>query len=483
MNSFRTLKYILLAVICFLVSSTTSWAKGNVFRTFKVDESFEYSSIIWRLAGAEEYSDCNIRQYAEDIDEYFRPYTDHPLIEYCREIRRTNDIGADAIPKAAAFMDVSSYGVRLSDGHTLEEICRADDRWTEDVLEKYIVLLDKFYKESRFHTFFEQHKGLYKTVEENTRKSLQGKIDDVWFKDFYGEGLPDNLNYYISVNNGSCNYGLIGYLPESRQGLLSSTYVRGGKPAGAGESVVVHELNHRFANPLANQYLANMQDAIDVLYPSVKELLADYCYGKESIPYEWLTSLFSLQYFDDRPASQDWVSFMVTDNMIRGIIWQRRAFDFMKRHFNHNRKEYATIHDFMPELVMFLNYTASEISNLVKEYESSRPYVYDVYPLPGAKLDLTKDRIEFEIRFSEEMLEDLGFEFLFSNPDIVTEAMLAGLPKPKAKWKDESTFSITLDTEWIKTIGFYGIKLNGPFFRNKKFWSIAESPEFTYTVE
>lgn len=483
MKTLNTLKYILLTAICLLAVNMTSWAKGGVFRTFKVDESFEFNSIVWRLAGAEEYDNCNIEQYAEDIEEYFKPYKSHPLIEYCKDIRETYGIGADAIPKAAAFLDVSAGGVSLLDGHTLKEICNADDRWKESVLGEYIVLLDKFYKDSKFHDFFDRHKELYETIEQNTMKSLQGKINEKWFEDFYGEGLPDNLRYYISVNNGSYNYGLIGYLPESRQGLLSATYVINGVPAGVGEMVVVHELNHRFANPLANQYLADMQDAINILYPSVKEILADYSYGKESIPYEWLTSLFLLQYFDADPDMSGWVSFKVTDDVIRGIIWQRRAFDFMKRHFDHNRKEYATIHDFMPELVSFLEFTASESSNLVKEYKNRRPYIYEVFPFPGSKLDLTKDKIEFEIRFSEEMLEDFGFDYLFRNPDIVTEEMVAGLPKPKDKWKDESTWSITLDTEWIKATGFYGIKLDGSFFRNKQFWSVAGNPEFIYIVE
>lgn len=48
----------------------------------EVDEIHELNSIVWRLAGAEEYSQCYIPGYADDIDNYFDGYKEHPLIAY-----------------------------------------------------------------------------------------------------------------------------------------------------------------------------------------------------------------------------------------------------------------------------------------------------------------------------------------------------------------------------------------------------------------
>ena len=73
---------VVLAAIC---------AKAQAIKV-EVDEVHELSSIVWRLAGAEEYGQCSIPGYASDIDTYFDGCRKHPLIAYCKELRTTQGI-------------------------------------------------------------------------------------------------------------------------------------------------------------------------------------------------------------------------------------------------------------------------------------------------------------------------------------------------------------------------------------------------------
>lgn len=67
----------------------------------KVDERFKLTSIVCRLAGAPEYMQCRVPEYAENIDSYFETYSQHPLISYMQEIRNEYGISYDAISSLA----------------------------------------------------------------------------------------------------------------------------------------------------------------------------------------------------------------------------------------------------------------------------------------------------------------------------------------------------------------------------------------------
>lgn len=481
-------KSMLLILACLFAFGISLQAKDCVFRNVKVDEVFEYTSIVWRLAGATEYSDCNVDDYVKDIDRYFSPYKGHELIQYCRQIRESNSIGADAVPKAAAFLGISEGGVALLDGHSLEEICNADDRWTEDILAKYISLLDKFYKDSRFNDFFVQHRELYDLVEKNTLKSLEGKVDKAWFEDFYGRKFPDNLNLYICVNNGHSNYALTEKMPVNRQGLLSSTLMYGGlsRICGTKLSVVIHELNHRYVNPVVMQYKAELDASVGRLYPYMKDVFERWSYNEESVAYEWLASLFTDMYFDSQYTSKDdaiFTSFAVADNVERGIIWQQRAFDFMKLHFVKNRDEYRSIYDFMPQLVAFLDFTASEAKSLIAEYENRHPYVYDIFPLPGSELDLSGKNAVIEIRFSEDMLDNVGYRLVWDNAEAERKAGNAMKPCATERWKDKRTLSISLNCELVRHSGFKGIKLDRRLCQSERGYLMKQDYMIGYKAE
>ncbi|MEA5006112.1 MAG: DUF4932 domain-containing protein [Rikenellaceae bacterium] len=103
----------------------------------KVDERTELLSIIFRIAGAEEYVNNNIPSYAKEIDEYFAPFKDHDAIKFVQKVRAEKSVGYDAVMSLAIALEISD-SVRLCKNLSPISI---DDRWGMDNVNEFVTLL------------------------------------------------------------------------------------------------------------------------------------------------------------------------------------------------------------------------------------------------------------------------------------------------------------------------------------------------------
>ena len=78
----------------------------------RVDPRIELTTIVFRMIGAGEYSDCLLPGYAADIDRHFAPYRDHPALKLAASLRASHGIAFDAVPFLA---------IALTDPPALEE--------------------------------------------------------------------------------------------------------------------------------------------------------------------------------------------------------------------------------------------------------------------------------------------------------------------------------------------------------------------------
>ena len=69
--------------------------------TPKVDERTELLSIVFRLAGSEEYVNNAIPGYVKDIDTWFAPYKEGDVIKYAQKLGKTNGDSFDAVMSMA----------------------------------------------------------------------------------------------------------------------------------------------------------------------------------------------------------------------------------------------------------------------------------------------------------------------------------------------------------------------------------------------
>ncbi len=71
----------------------------------KVDERIEILSIVFRLAGNQEYSSAIFKRYVDRINEYYDPFKEHELITFVKKIKNENGIGYDAVMSMAIHLD------------------------------------------------------------------------------------------------------------------------------------------------------------------------------------------------------------------------------------------------------------------------------------------------------------------------------------------------------------------------------------------
>ena len=435
----------------------------------RVDEIYEMSSIVWKLAGAEAYNNCRWTSYNEDVDAYFGKYADHELMAFCRQLLAERGISYDAVHNAAVFLSKDGKGrIGIYPGYTAQSLVDRDDRWTAEAYERYAELFDKFYRDTDFNKFFFAHSEAYKSLAAKVDKALGEQINTGWFEDFYGRDFP-SMDLVVCAGCGPGNYGSSPDYPKDRN--IFCVGVSGedaeGNPVLSRRiyHTAIHEITHYFANPLIDSYFDSFgKDALEKMYAYSEEAFYYEAMAPETIPYEWLTRLSVLLYFRDNGEKQ--MEYDIGLEMRRGFIWMKQSYEFMDSFYG-KRSEYKHLADFMPELVGFFNDVAADFGTVVREYENMTPYITEITPAPGSAIDMSADTVTFTIRFSQDMNKSSSTRILLENFDKDVDFADYGMGQYGIVfWQDSRTFVEKFPTRFMKDMKMFGLELYGKHFQN-----------------
>jgi hypothetical protein len=402
-------------IICFLLTySIHAQLKSHV------DERFELTSIAFRLAGAEEYVNNQVVSYASDIDAYFALYQNHKLIQYIKKIREQDEIAFDAVSGSTFLLEIKNHHIQLKPQTNLKEYLQKEPRWKKETLEQYVKLLNQFYKDTKFNSFYKKHQSLYQQAEQNFN-TLLASIHTEWFQSFYGKSLG-NPAVYISLSNGRSNYSFKAYNNTNDFGIIigCSRINDEGTPvfdANPGQTIllIIHEFSHYFSNPLVFKYEQEMIVAAEKIFPYIRKSLNAVGYDSaQTLLIEGFNQLFTNMYFEEYPDPL-YGTYRILTNERSGFIWMRRAMKFMGN-FVDNRDLYPHIDAFMPQLISFINLSGNQIEIILDEYNHSYPYVKNVFPVPNSVV--SADIKEMRVYFSHPM-KAYGTTGL-KNPDIIS---------------------------------------------------------------
>lgn len=443
----------------------------------EVNECFELTSIVFRIAEAPEYVNNVFLEYSEDIDNYFEKYKEDELIKFVKELRSKYGISYDAISTASAMIEIINGEVVIKKNLDIKKIATVDERWSEAVFRSFVYLLNKFYVKSNFNRFYNSHQHLYKTATLRANELLK-KINLDWFNVFLGIQNNNTPLVIISLSNGSNNYSFS--IPQNN-GMLNGLVI-GCNSDDAGLpffserflTVIVHEISHFNSNRLISDNWEEIKNASEKISLFVKNYMKDKAYGSSySIITEWLTNLFSVMYFKDNQNSVIDSNSIVQFLEEKGFIWMDRSEMFME-HYVKNRICYPDIDTYMGQIIAFLNYTANNIDLIFNEYNNRIPYIVDIFPLPKSIISSNIGIIE--IHFSKPMNTNLhGFNSL--DIEHILDIPLLEYPF----WKDSYTFVIKIDRNLLKKGCVYGFKLNSSLFQSEQRYNIKE--DFIYTFE
>jgi hypothetical protein len=364
----------------------------------RVDPRIELLAIIFRLAGAQEYSMRSLPRYAAAIDTFFAPYREHGAVREAARLRAAG-ISHDAVMSLAVHLtDLPDLAERVPlEGSAL------DRRWDPSAARAFLQQVRAFARDADVETFFtRQQAEVYAVAMRRMRALLDAEVDASWFNAFFGESssASSRLIVVVAPGNGTWNYGPAFRTPDGREELYSIITVvqtdEDGRPAFSPNvaSTVVHEFSHSFVNPVIDAALPEFEPAgraiIDNFgdrmrplgYPEARHVLAESLVRAAVARYR-LTN--DGEAFARRELQRQ---------RAIGFLWIDEVYDLLGEYERNAGSQ--TFSDFAPDLAAFFTRLATRIPELAAEEERNRPQLVRIEPaLDGGDIDPATSELTF----------------------------------------------------------------------------------------
>ncbi len=357
-------KNVIITILLALVAMT-----GNAQIKVEVSETVELMSILSRTAGFREYSMDMGGRYTKETEEWFSPFKNHPAIPYYQELRAKHGISYDAVMNMAINLEVTGQKVSMiGDMNSLEK------RWQKVDVDTFLVRLNQFYADTRFHDFYSQHQSFYESVLSTYEQNVMQYFHQDWYPRFYGTEPTEKFGVIIGFTNGGGNYGPSRQLPGQPKEVFAicgySVNETTGKAFESGmdhASTLIHEFNHSFVNPL---YDANT----DRLGPVGEKLLKRHYRGMSNQAYrnaatvvnESIVRAAVILYLQENGFTAGQVEAEMYDQIARDFLWMPELVTAL-RYYSKHRNRYKTLNDYYPEIAKCLEtYLKAETKRIDK---------------------------------------------------------------------------------------------------------------------
>lgn len=464
------MKYYTLILYIFLASAYSLSAQIHS----AVDERMELQSIVFRLAGAQEFVNNDFKEYADAVDKYFGKYSDHEIVRFIQEIRTRKNIAYSLIPVSTPMLAIKDGGVISVKENSYEA---AEEVWGED-WDRYVRLLDDFYRKSRFNRFFCSQSETYRKAMEDMDKMLS-RIDTSWFYGTFGYYLEPRI--YLCMANGQHNYSFTDSTANGGYGIAL-----GYSPMFFDYNVIIHEIAHRYT-AMSDDYYPQVESAMTRIFENgwLVERYRQNAYPHKSAVFnEWLTELVVIMYKmakETAGGSRQGVLNAINCAEGMGYLWMSRSVEFVDNFYS-DRDTYPYFQDFMPRLCEFLQYTTRSDNwvKVLKESDKPHPYVKNVYPVNGSNLAEYKNLKAVRIQFSEPMNNHcMGFIGLYPSEP---EDRLFDIES--SYWEDDRTFVVPVNADNLDKSDYFKLVLNKKFMVSSlKMMMMATDYEIEYFVE
>ncbi|WP_047445615.1 DUF4932 domain-containing protein [Alistipes sp. ZOR0009] len=367
-------KMILMAFLLLSIAAagqqSTKQDTLNVFPKPKVDRRVELMSIVFRLAGNEEYSGEYFKNYIRDIHNHFDTLKNHPLIAFATKLREENGVSYDAVMKMAFHIGQPPLFIpQVNFDDAVPE-----QRWGKENAMKFIELLRDFYTVSHFEEFYTAHAALYTLAEERflpIYKSLN--ID--WYNQYYGTTPNGTFNVLICMGNGGGNYGGKIVFPDGREdayAVMGTWSVDStGNPVYRKQSyfpILVHEFNHSYVNPIIDKNKQQLESSGKIMFEPVERKMKRIAYGSwQTMMYESLVRASVIRYLIKYDTYSNARSQLI-DEVGNGFYWMQGLTNLLSE-YEHRRDKYPTLESFMPKVAQFYDKYAKQSP---KMYELKR---------------------------------------------------------------------------------------------------------------
>ena len=314
----------------------------------KVDEKIELLSIVFRLAEKQEYSNKYFKLYVDRIEQYFEKYKNHELIQFTKSIINENGISFDGPMWLAVHLDDNLK--LLTD---VKYVWEQDPRWTKEIVEKFVPLLQKFYKDTKFDIFFKNNADLF---DETAKRfaPIYEQINLNWLFSFFGQEPKEIFLINIGFGIGGNCYGVnLDYINGNRK-VYAIMGVGMFDNAGYPEfsvmydlPLVIHEFCHPFVDKLTEKNKEMFRDSGEKISSNI---ITEAYSSWEAVLDETLVNASMIMYMKAHDFEQSEIEMWI--GLIKGafgFFWIEELVEELEG-YNKQRDRYPTLESYMPKL-------------------------------------------------------------------------------------------------------------------------------------
>ena len=334
----------------------------------EVSETVELMAVLSRTSGYQEYCMDQAGQYTKDTEAWFAEYKNHPIIAYYQDIRAKHDISHDAVMTMAIHLEIDKGKVKF-----IGEKADLGKRWENVDVDAFVDQLNKFYKDTRFRQFFEQHQAFYNDGLKSYETNVLQFFHQEWYSRFYGTEPVEQFRIIIGFGNGGHSYGPNRQLPGQPKEVFSICGYCLNPTTGQpfwDAAVLIHEFNHSFVNPLLdNPTNAAMMEKVGqkLLQFSQPEMESQAYNDWHTVINESIVRAAVYIYMREYGlVNRGTTNFLFEEVWRKGFRWTPELVAALQN-YTANRGQYKTLNDFYPEIAACLTeYVKKETERLQK---------------------------------------------------------------------------------------------------------------------
>lgn len=352
-------------ILAFFFAVTCSPIIANEKINSTVDPRVELLSIVFRLAGNPEYNMKFAKKYVDDIHTYFDPYKTDPLISFAKELAEEKNMGFSKVMFLAAHLNFSNQKFSL----IKEKESNLTGKWDKADAQKFVTLLNHFYRSSKFEHFFNSHKAFYDEATRQFDLSVS-EFDQKWYLDYYGDHEVD-YKVVLGLGDGGANYGP-SVTPIGKKRLVyavmgSWTFNAASEPLFPKETYLtylIHEFNHSFVDHILennSSIEAQLKRSGEILLEAEKNEMRQEGYEDwHSLINESLVRASVVRYMIDHQDADQSVQEEILKQQKKGFLWTKDLVTLLGE-YESSRLVYPTFKSFYPKLVAFFDTQAKNL--------------------------------------------------------------------------------------------------------------------------
>ena len=459
-------------LLCGILATLAVSAQSTIPVHF--DECVELMATIWRLSGSHEYNLCRVPKYAQEVDDAFTEYKNHPVVELARQYQEESGISYDAVASYGLHLKVMDDESIVLDDRFSEGGDTSFDRWSDEQKKAFLEPLNDFYHRSGFHEWYLKHQDFYEAVEE-AFEDINGKVDYDWFNSYFGMQGGSQFRIVLSLLVGPNNYGCSAKLKDGSDMLSpvigcceATDYGDFHYDANMVLPIVIHEFCHHYCNSLNDKYWSLMSQSAEKVFKEKEEQLTQSAYGSPLIMMNETFVRASVIRYMVSHYPQVSEAALIKEEEGNGFILTRTLCESLKQ-YEQQRSSYATMSDFMPTIAKAVN--DFDLKQYLKEEKKAAKLnaKYKVNIKDGAK-NIPSGMFTVVIKFSKPMVEGVAM-----NPSSKAE-----FPAFKGySWPNDKTLEVRF---LLNPKSQYGFTVLGSFFRTKDGHTAGKNQEINFTT-